>query len=185
VVGAMTGRPWKRTPAGAAASRRLQRWPARNYFAELEPTSKEDHPVDLAMARDPDLHRIHSRAFSHLKRLQAHPNSDALLDFEAERNHLDSARVEAAYNIGFEGGLVAGRIEALRLVRRKRRSAGEGALVRQVRSAVAAARTSARQSQTVLLEVAWALALGSPLAPARARPAGDKRRRPGTKRRRP
>jgi hypothetical protein len=176
---------WRRSPAGAAVSRRLQRWPARNYFAELEPPSKEGHPLDDVMARDPDLHRIQRQALRHLKRLQAHPTSDALLDFEAERNHLDSARVEAAYNIGFEGGLVAGRIEGIRIVRGRSRSAEEGALVRQVRSAVATAGTSVRQSQTVLLEVAWALALGSPPAPVGARSAGDRRRQSATKRRRP
>jgi hypothetical protein len=184
-MSAPRSRSWKRTRAGAASARRLQHWPARNYFAELEPPSKEGHPVDDLMARDPDLRRIGRRALRHLKRLQAHPDWDVLLDFEAERNHLDSARVEAAYNIGFESGLVAGRIEALRIVRGRHRSSEEGALVRQVRSAVAAARTSARRSQAVLLEVAWALALGGPPAPAGARPAGDKRRQPATKRRRP
>ena len=106
---------------------------------------------------------------------------NALLDFEAERCHLDSARVETAYNIGFEGGLVAGRVEALRVVRGERRGGAEGALARQVRSVVASAGTSFNQSQAVLLEVAWALALESPRAATGARLAGDKRRRPATK----
>jgi hypothetical protein len=171
-------------PAGSRVSRRLLRWPARNYFADLEPRSQEGHPVDDLMARDPDLDRIRRRALRHLHRLEARPDSEALLDFEAERNHLDSARVEVAFNIGFESGLVAGRMEGLRMAGGRRRAAEEVAFARGVRSAATAARVSPGQSQAVLLELAWAIALGTPREGAPPVPASDSRRRSATRRRR-
>lgn len=170
---------------GARVSRRLLRWPARNYFADLEPRSREGHPVDDLMAGDSDLRRIRRRYLRHLKRLQACPGSDALLDFEAERNHLDSARVEVAYNIGFEGGLVAGRMEGLRAAGARHRDPEEAALARSIRATMTATRVAPAQSQAVLIELAWALAIGTREHPVpRARPSDDRKRRPATRRRR-
>ena len=102
-------RPERRRRGGYSASRskRLRRAAA---------SVQEGHPVDEAMLGDPDLDKIQRRVRRSLKRFQARSDLNALLDFEAERCHLDSARVETAYNIGFEGGLVAGRVEALRIV---------------------------------------------------------------------
>ena len=174
---------WRRSPAGATASARLLLWPARNYFAELEPRLKESHPVDDLMARDPDLQRIRRRAHRHLARLQAQTGSTAVLDFEAERNHLDSARVETAYNIGFEGGLAAGMIAGLGRARGSRRDPDEVALLRDVRTAMAGTRAPRSRVQAALLEVAWALALEPPTVPTQHRPRSGKRDRP--ERRRP
>jgi hypothetical protein len=88
------------------------RWPSRNYFAELEPRSKESHPVDDLRGKYPVLRRIRTRARRVLARVQKQAKTGDILDFEAERNHLDVARVEVAYNLGFESGLVVGRAEA-------------------------------------------------------------------------
>jgi hypothetical protein len=168
---------------GARVSRRLLRWPTRNYFADLEPRSREGHPVDDLMAGDSDLRRIRRRYLRHLKRLQARPGSDALLDFEAERNHLDSARVEVAYNIGFEGGLVAGRMEGLSATGGRQRGPEEAALARSIRAAMTATHVAPSRSQAVLLELAWALAIGPGERPAPRTRASDRKRRPATKRR--
>jgi hypothetical protein len=127
------------------------------------------------MARDRALERIRRRALRCLQRLQARPNADAVLDFEAERNHLDAARVEAAYNIGFEGGLIAGRVEGLRTAGGRGRSAEKTALGRRIRSALTTARPSSDQAEAVLLELAWAIALGVWR--------GDRRRQSATRRR--
>jgi hypothetical protein len=139
------------------------------------------------MARDPDLRRIRRRALRQLQRLQTRPDSDAVLDFEAERNHLDSARVEAAYNIGFEGGLVAGRMEGLRTTAARRRASEEETLARSIRATMTAAHVTPAQSLAVLLELGWAIALGvrgQPTLQDRAAMTGDARRRPATRRRR-
>jgi hypothetical protein len=136
---------------------------------------KEGHPIDDLMARDRGLARIRRRALRCLKRLQARPDADAVLDFEAERNHLDAARVEAAYNVGFEGGLIAGRLDGLRTRAGRARSAEEIALARAMRSALSSARLPPGRAEAVLLELAWAIVLGVPR--------GDGRRQSATRRR--
>jgi len=183
MVGAMSrsasSESWRRSPAGATASARLLRWPARNYFAELEPRLKEGHPVDDLMAKDPDIRRIRRRAHRHFARAQTKADSSAVLDFEAERNHLDSARVEAAYNIGYEGGLVAGMIAGLTKARGHRRDRAEAALLRDIRSLIAGAAASRGEVQALLLEMAWSLALESPAVRSPARSVPRNRSRPG------
>jgi hypothetical protein len=162
---------WRRNAAGARASRRLLRWPSPNYFAELEPRSQESHPVDVTMARDPDLRRIRRRAKRCLERLQASADSGSLLDFEAERNHLDSARVEVAYNLGFENGLLAGRAEGLRRSARRARDPAENRTLSDLWAVIAGAPLPAEPLLAVLQELAWAFALGAsaPRRPRRSR----------------
>jgi hypothetical protein len=169
---------WRRVPAGASASRRLLHWPARNYFAEFEPPMKESHPVDDLMGHDPDLKKIRRSAYQRLRRLQKGADSSALLDFEAERNHLDAARVEAAFNIGFEGGLIAGRAEGIERARRSPPGPDERAFRDEILRTVLTTRARPQDMQAAVLEVAWALALSVP--PALATPdasGGPPRRR--------
>jgi hypothetical protein len=154
------------------------RWPSRDYFAELEPLSKEGHPVDDLLGRDPDLRKIRTRARRQLRRLQGGADSNALLDFEAERNHLDAARVEAAYNIGFEGGLLMGRAEGMERARRSPPGADERAFRHKIMRAVLTSRARPGDMQAAVLEVAWALALSVPQAlPAPEAPGGQSRKR--------
>ena len=100
-----------------------------------------------------------------LARVQKEASSDAVLDFEAERNHLDSARVEVAYNIGFESGLVLGRAEGLKRTRRNPRDSEEDALLLELRTAIAVSGSSSGKVQSLLLELAWALAFPPPRRP--------------------
>lgn len=158
----------RRSPVGARASRRLLRWPARNYFADLQPRLEEAHPVDDALGSDPALLRLRRRARRFLGRLQARAPSSDLLDFETARNHFDEARVEAAYNLGFEAGLIAGRAEGLRRSAGPARDAAERALLANLRSALEKNRPSPERTQAVLQELAWSFAVGSGL-PRRSR----------------
>jgi len=171
---------WRRVPAGAAASRRLLHWPARNYFAELQPPMKESHPVDDLMECDADLKKIRARTYQRLRRLQKGADSSALLDFEAERNHFDAARVETAFNIGFEGGLIAGRAEGIERARRAPLDPDERAFRDEILRNVLTTRARPQDMQAAILEVAWALALSVPPAPARpdTSGAGSRRRAP-------
>ena len=173
MVDAMTrpkaAKPWQRSPTGATASARLLRWPTRNYFGELEPTPKEGHPVDDMMERDPGLRRLRRQAHRHLARLQGTTASSAVLDFEAARNHLDSARVETAFNIGYEGGLVAGIVAGFGRARGTRREANEVALVHDIRRTVVGAGVPRARIQAVLLELSLALALEPPVQVAKGR----------------
>lgn len=150
----------RRSRAGAKVSAALQRWPARNYFADLEPRMKEVHPIDELMDGHPEVRRLRRRAHRLLARVQKHAPSDAVLDFEAERNLLDSMRVEVAYNLGFEGGLVLGRTEALGRGARRAGDQDERLLLHELRSALASTRTAPGRIEALLLELAWAFALG-------------------------
>lgn len=163
----------RRSRAGASASRRLLRWPKRNYFAELAPRAKETHPVDDLMESDRDLNRIARRARRLLDRLQARSTPHILLDFEAERNHLDAARVEVAFNLGFESGLINGRAEGLRGAVRRSLDHRERVLVGDVQAALEVNRVPAHRTQLLLQELAWSLAAGDP-GPVRL----GRRRRP-------
>jgi hypothetical protein len=167
-------KPSRRSAVGARVSKRLLRWPSRNYFAELEPRSNESHPVDDLMGKDPALRRIRARARRLLARVQKQANTSDLLDFEAERNHLDAARVEVAYNLGFESGLVMGRAEGLHRRTRRSRDRSESMLVTDLRRALESSRLSPARTRAVFQELACAFSVGVPL-PGR-RPTGQRLR---------
>jgi len=159
-VSRATVRRTRRAPTGANVSASLQRWPTRNYFAELEPRSKDAHPIDELMDRHPDVRRLRRRARQLLARVQKRVQTGDVLDFEAERNHLDSTRVEVAYNLGFEGGLVLGRAEALRRGSRRAVDRDDRLLLTVLRAVLASTRSPPDSVEALLLEVAWAFAVG-------------------------
>jgi hypothetical protein len=138
--------------------------PARNYFAELEQPAKQDHPVDVILARDRHLRAIRLRAARQLRRLRPLSDRKALLDFEAERNHLDGARVEAAFNLGYERGRIEGRIERLRRWRPSSRIDSQGSGLRQALLQAALKASMPRAAlQASRLEIAWALTVDQPI----------------------
>jgi hypothetical protein len=149
-----------RAATGAKLSATLQRWPARNYFAELEPRSRDVHPIDELMDRQPHVRRIRRRTRRFLARIQKQARTDDVLDFEAERNLLDSSRVEAAFNLGFENGLVLGRAEGIRGGARRPRDRLERLLMLDLRAALARTKASPRRVEALLLALAWALSVG-------------------------
>lgn len=167
----MTGRPGhsggrRATAAGARVSRRLLRWPARNYFAELAPGPRETHPVDDLMEADPDLGRIRRRARRFLGQLEAGAARDVVLAFESERNHLEEVRVELAFNLGFESGVITGRAEGLRRSVGRRQARREAALTADLNRALNAHRIEPERTRAILQEIAWSFAAGAPGAAA-------------------
>jgi hypothetical protein len=151
----------RRKRLGAAASTRVQRWPARNYFADLQPGEATAHPIDRLLDATPEIRRASARARRLLDRIQRGAGDSDVLDFEAERNAAEWARVETAYNLGFEGGLVLGRAEGVRhTVHGGRRAKDEIALLCGLRSELAASTLTPRRIQMVLLELAYAHAAG-------------------------
>jgi hypothetical protein len=138
------------------------RWPKRNYFDELMPHSTAiPHPVDRLIEGRPAIRRAAARARMLLARIQKQARIGDVLRFEEARNAADWARGEAAYNIGFEGGLVLGRAQSLARLRRGR-GADRGAadLARQLRSAIAEASPTSTDVGLVLLELAYGYAAG-------------------------
>lgn len=152
------------------------RWPTRNYFEELRPRSSDrPHPIDRLIDGRPPIRRAVARARRLLARIQKQARPGDVLRFEEVRNAADWARGEAAYNIGFEGGLVAGRAEALARLRRGR-GADRGAadLLRQLRAAIAEASPTSADVRLVLLELAYGYVAGATLRAARRRVSGPR-----------
>jgi hypothetical protein len=146
---------------GVKASRRVQRWPSHNYFADLEPKGALANPIDQLIDGCPEVSRASRRARRVLERIQGHVGDGAVLDFEEARNAAEGARVETAFNLGFEGGLVLGRTEGLRhAIHGGRRGKGELALLRAIRSVLTASTLPARRIEMLLLELAYAHAAG-------------------------
>lgn len=146
---------------GSLASRRVQRWPLRNHFAALQPEQATAHPIDRLLDTTPEINRASRRAHRLLERIQRVVGDGDVLDFEAERNAAEWARVETAYNLGFEGGLVLGRAEGVRhAVHGGQRGKDELSLLRGIRAALAASTLPPRRVQMVLLELAYAHAAG-------------------------
>jgi len=112
------------------------------------------------MEGHPELRRISRRTRWLLARVQKHAPADDLLEFEAQRNLLDWTRVEVAYNLGFEGGLVLGRAEALARASRRADDRNERLLLEELRAALAGTRAAPDRVEALLLELAWAFALG-------------------------
>lgn len=167
----------RRSPVAAKASATLQRWPSRNHFAEIAALSPDEpHPIDRLLERESHLRRVARRIGRLLAKVQAQVEPADLLAFEAEQTLLDSARVELAFNLGFENGLVLGRADALRQVARRSRDVKEKALVAELRAALARTPASAGRTAAVLMELAWALVLpaGPPTPGARGEPAPER-----------
>ena len=152
--------PARRARVGARVSAALQRWPARNYFADLQPLPKEVHPIDHLMDSHPEVRQVSRRVRRLLARVQKHAPANDLLEFEAERNILDWTRVEVAYNLGFEGGLVLGRADGLGRASRRARDRNEKLLLAELRAVLAATQAGPGRVEALLLELAWAFALG-------------------------
>jgi hypothetical protein len=153
------GVPAART-AGSAISARLQRWPVRNHFHELEEPGAEAHPVDRMVDRQPEIRRAAARARRVLAAIQRQGNVQVVLEFEEARNRLDWARVEVAYNLGFESGLIRGRAERLRR-KSSRPTVLDAALTRMLSKAQGLPSNVVALS---LIELTHALLLGSPPA---------------------
>jgi hypothetical protein len=161
MTGMSPSRMKRRSPVAAKASAVLQRWPSRNYFAETAPSSwDKPHPVDALLEREPHLRRVARRAGRLLAKIKEQANPVDLLQFEAEHTLLDSARVEVAFNLGYENGLVLGRADGLRQTARRSPNLKEKALVSDLRAALVSNRAPARRTAVLLLELAWALTLG-------------------------
>lgn len=152
----------RRSSVAATASATLQRWPSRNHFVEIAaPSPDQPHPVDRLLEREPHLRKIGRRTGRLLAKVQSQVNPADLLAFEAEQTLLDAARIEVAFNLGFENGLVQGRADALRQIARRSRDGKEKALVADLRAVLARTRASPSRTAVLLLELAWGLVLGA------------------------
>jgi len=150
----------KRRSLAARASATLQRWPTRNHFAEIAaPSPDQQHPVDRLLERERHLRKIARRTGRLLAKIQAQVKPADLLAFEAEQTLLDNARVEVAFNLGFENGLVLGRADALRQIARGSHDGEEKALVADLHAALARTQASPGRTAVVLMELAWAFVL--------------------------
>ncbi len=153
-------------------------WPRRDYYWELLPDRLEAHPIDVLIDRAPAVRKL-GRQVLRLQRGVAAGVSDKTrwVRYADARITLQSLREEFAFNLGVEFGAVSARTEALRPhARRSPETPGERAFRKAARGLLAAGDVPAERRLAVLLEMAWALAMGSPRPPLVGR---DARRRTG------
>lgn len=151
---------------------RSRRWPSVDYYAALQPTGAEAHPLDLLLDAAPDVRRAQRQVKGLEGDLLA--VGAAAREYADARLHLATLRENLAFSIGVELGVAAGRADALRGGRR------DGVLL-ALRRVANEANLGAKERLLVFIEAAWALARG-PVGPRAV--ATAVRRRMGRGRRR-
>jgi hypothetical protein len=111
--------------------------------------------------RQPEIRRAASKARRSLVAIQRQARAQDVLAFEEARNALDWARVEVAYNLGFEDGLVRARIECMSRKGSRRRLRAR-LIVRTLSAAIASRRGRSTDVTLAILELAHALLSGAP-----------------------
>lgn len=144
----------------------------RNAYREANTTDSEAHPIDDEVERRLRHATLRKRILAAQDRVVAALGGQRHLYLRLEEligdRHID--REESMFNLGFEHGLVQGRADALAAPLRRQGARGRALAMRLAQLAANAGLDS---PLAALLEVAWAMALGSP-----KRTVARQRRRP-------
>lgn len=157
--------------------RRLVPNTSRNVFAEFEPDAPEGHPVHELIHRDPKLRRLLRSAATLAKRVEPQVRVRDWIRFMDSRSVLQEAELQATFGVGFQQGMVAGRIDALkRDAPHRKEDRREQVLRRGIQSLLLKVGAPER-AVALLLEFAWALVSSArSIAPSRSNT--KSRRRP-------
>jgi hypothetical protein len=151
-------------------SRTPLRWPSRNFFAEIDtPDLGEGHPLHQMLHREPRFRRLYRRVVALGRRVEPQVKAKDWMALMDSRSVLNEAEIQAAFNLGFENGVLLGRADGLKRIggHRDRR---EEDLRRTVRSLLMKVNVPHEEAALMLLELAWALVMGEPIfGPPRAR----------------
>jgi len=146
-----------------------------NHYREANSTAtdSEAHPIDEELERRLRHGTLRKRIIAAQGRVIAALGSQRHLYLELEQLVGDRAidREEAMFNIAFEHGVVLGRAEALRAALRRQGPQGR-TLAREIARLAASEGLEPPRALNVIIEVAWALSLGSHKPPV-----GEGRRR--------
>jgi len=160
----------KKAIEGITRSRRPRQKRSPTPYEAVEHVASEEHPVDAAVEQ-----RLPQRKLLRDIRVMSERMMVALGDTRRLWLRLEEVlgdyhlqREEAYFNIGYEYGLTAGRVEALQVLmpaRKRGPSTERGrAFANRVRDLALQADLSPSLVIAAVLEAAWALALGIPQA---------------------
>jgi hypothetical protein len=143
----------------------------QNHYQGANAADGEDYPIDDELERRLRHATLRRRILSAQRRLLAAlgEKRHLYLCLEELLGSRGDAREEAMFNLGFEHGLVQGRVDALATTVRHQAERGRVPASRLIRDAANAGFDPPR-ALVALLEVAWAMALGPREAPNRPRP---------------
>lgn len=152
-------------------------WPRRDYYGELQPEPPGNHPIDRLLERSADVRSLNRQVLRLQRKIGGHIASRGTWSsYEEARGALSTLREELAFNIGFELGAVNGRGDAA--VRERRSASGaetaeERAFRLSAQGLLLDGSVGAERRLLIFIEMAWALAMGSPSLgrPSRRRPA--------------
>ena len=140
-----------------------------NYYREASASDGEAHPIDDELERRLRHGKLRKGIVAAQGRVIAALGEQRHLYLELEQVVGDRAidREEAMFNIAFEHGLVRGRADSLRAALRRQGPRGR-TLARQIARLAASEGLESPRALNVIIEVAWALSLGSHKPPVRA-----------------
>lgn len=142
----------------------------RNAYREANPTDSEAHLIDDEVERRLRHAALRKRILAAQGRVVAALGEQCHLYLHLEElvgdRHID--REEAMFNLGFEHGLVQGRMDALAATLRRRGARGRVLAAHLARLAANAGFEPPR-ALAAILDVAWAIALGPGKSPTRPR----------------
>jgi hypothetical protein len=152
----------KPSRAGSVSGGRL--WPRRDYYGELFRAASEGHPIDLLLDRTPAIRRLRRQVLRLQRDVATHMIDKAKwVRYADARVALQSLREEFSFNLGVELGAVTVRSEGTRQQDRSTAQAAEERSFRlAVRDLLFEGDLAAERRLVVLIEMAWALAMGSP-----------------------
>ena len=139
-------------------------------YRRAEPSTGDEHPVDLAVERRLPLENLRGRIKEATEHLidALDGQSEPWLRLEELLNEYRARREEAFFDSGHEQGVAAGRAEALRAFAAppSTDTAAEAKnLADTIRGLALQAHLSLPLTMAAILETAWALALGLPESP--------------------
>jgi hypothetical protein len=161
--------------------RPILRWPSRDFFAELEPELADGHPIYEMLHRMPRSHRLHARIAKMAGGIEPQVNPSQWFAFAERRALLEVTQVAAAFNIGFENGVLLGRSEASAPTT-GRTNIREEKLLLGLRSLLATTSPPSERAALPLLELACAVMRGPPARAGRSRRRSRRSGQPASRR---
>ncbi len=140
----------------------LRRWPRRNFLAELEPDLRDTHAIDDLARRDPRLRRLQAGVRVTSRSIRSRVKPDAWIEFADLLAAARTMEFEIAFNLGFENGLVRGRVEAAGKGRHRKRTVEERGFEGEIRRLIAGSEIASNRLLALLAELCAALAAGEP-----------------------
>ncbi|MCP4678723.1 MAG: hypothetical protein GY854_25080 [Deltaproteobacteria bacterium] len=133
----------------------------KNHFREIEQPRGEDHPIDEIVRRRSHRDALHREMKAVSEQIVEALGDDGSLwiQLEALLNEYRQHREEAFFNVGFEHGVVQGRLAALRMVSDNKPGEDYLVFVERIRDLAVQSELPAATKVAAVCEAAWASVL--------------------------